>query len=106
MVIRYWLLEAISKIVDYAHYSPVERDPTTKLLGLDNENENEDEDDDDDEYDSGITLSNLVLVLLLVLDFGIFEVASNNKQLQSCGFHVSISFFISAGMAFITSPAR
>jgi hypothetical protein len=42
-------------------------------LGLDNE------DEDDDEYDSGITLSNLVLVLLLGLDFFIFEVASNNK---------------------------
>ena len=48
------------------------RRPTTKLLGLDNEN-------DDDEYESGVTSSNLVfvLVLLLVLDIGIFEMAYN-----------------------------
>jgi hypothetical protein len=54
---------------------PRERDPTTKLLGLDNEYE------DDDEYDSGVTLPNLVfvlvLVLLLVLDFGVFEIVSS-----------------------------
>jgi hypothetical protein len=40
------------------------------LLESDSENENEDE--DDDEYDSGIPLSNLLLVLLFVLDFGCF----------------------------------
>lgn len=42
------------------------------LLGLDNENAV------DDEYDSGVTSSNLgfVLVLSLVLDFAIFEMAA------------------------------
>jgi hypothetical protein len=45
---------------------------TTKRSGLDNENE------DNDNYEGGVTLSNLVFVLvrLLVLDFGIFGIGS------------------------------
>jgi hypothetical protein len=58
---------------DYSHYSKVELNPTSKLLSLDNENE------DNDEYDSRVSLLNLVfvLVLLLVLDFAILEMASD-----------------------------